>query len=138
MRRSLFCSVAVASLLLGLSLAEAADLPMAPPPPPRAPAFVGHPRSVGLDFILAAMPARVGITATSPTVLGFSVGVPITAPRSLVAARSELIISSAVSFLESKVTSIGSRTTTIRAAEPIARCAPVRRKRAITAGGLRR
>lgn len=44
MRKQLFCSAAVMSLLLGLSLsAKAADLPMAPPPPPRAPVFVPPP-----------------------------------------------------------------------------------------------
>jgi outer membrane immunogenic protein len=46
MRKSLFCSVAAVSVLLGLSLsAEAADLPMAPAPPPRAPVFVPPPPS---------------------------------------------------------------------------------------------
>src|ERR1700733_4885204 len=53
MRKSLFCSVAVGSVLLGLSLsAEAADLPMAPPPPPRAPAFVAPPPFSWTGFYL--------------------------------------------------------------------------------------
>ncbi len=46
MRKSLFCSAAAGTVLLGLSLtAQAADLPMAPPPPPRAPVFVPPPPS---------------------------------------------------------------------------------------------
>ena len=53
MRKSLFCSAAAASVLLGLSLtAQAADLPMAPPPPPRAPAFVAPPPFSWTGFYL--------------------------------------------------------------------------------------
>src|SRR5271169_3264173 len=54
MRKSLFCSAAAASVLLvGLSLtAQAADLPMAPPPPPRAPVFVAPPPFSWTGFYL--------------------------------------------------------------------------------------
>ena len=53
MRKSLFCSAAAVSVLLGLSLsAKAADLPMAPPPPPRAPAFVAPPPFSWTGFYL--------------------------------------------------------------------------------------
>jgi outer membrane immunogenic protein len=52
MRKSLFCSAAAASVLLGLSLsAQAADLPMAPPPP-QAAVFVPVPPFSWTGFYL--------------------------------------------------------------------------------------